>query len=71
MTDRAKEFMKRIWDARDSGADTEEKLVSVILSLTGEYVRAYTAQNDLIVLDKIDLNQLSNEIANLSNEVAS
>ena len=63
--------MKRIWDARDSGADTEEKLVSVILSLTGEYVRAYTAQNDLIVLDKIDLNQLSNEIANLSNEVAS
>lgn len=63
--------MKRIWDARDSGADTEEKLVSAILSLTGEYVRAYTAQNDLIVLDKIDLNQLSNEIANLSNEVAS
>ena len=68
---RAKEFMKRIWDARDNGADTEEKLVSAILSLTGEYVRAYTAQNDLIVLDKIDLNQLSNEIANLSNEVAS
>ncbi len=71
MTDRAKEFMKRIWDARDNGADTEQKLVSAILSLTGEYVRAYTAQNDLIVLDKIDLNQLSNEIANLSNEVAS
>lgn len=63
--------MKRIWDARDNGADTEQKLVSAILSLTGEYVRAYTAQNDLIVLDKIDLNQLSNEIANLSNEVAS
>ena len=63
--------MQRIWDARDNGADTEEKLVSAILSLTGEYVRAYTAQNDLIVLDKIDLNQLSNEIANLSNEVAS
>jgi hypothetical protein len=71
VTDRAKEFMKRIWDARDNGADTEQKLVSAILSLTGEYVRAYTAQNDLIVLDKIDLNQLSNEIANLSNEVAS
>lgn len=63
--------MQRIWDARDNGADTEEKLVSAILSLTGEYVRAYTAQNDLIVLDRNDLNQLSNEIANLSNEVAS
>jgi len=71
VTDRAKEFMQRIWDARDNGADTEEKLVSAILSLTGEYVRAYTAQNDLIVLDRNDLNQLSNEIANLSNEVAS
>jgi len=68
---RAKEFMKRIWDARDNGADTEEKLVSAILSLTGEYVRAYTAQNNLIVLDKNDLNQLSNEVANLGNEVAS
>lgn len=71
MTDRAKEFMKRIWDARDNGADTEQKLVSAILSLTGEYVMAYTAQNDLIVLDKNDLNQLSNEVANLGNEVAS
>jgi NTP pyrophosphatase (non-canonical NTP hydrolase) len=71
VTDRAKEFMKRIWDARDNGADTEEKLVSAILSLTGEYVMAYTAQNDLIVLDKNDLNQLSNEVANLGNEVAS
>jgi hypothetical protein len=70
MSDRAKEFMQRIWDSRNSGADTEEKLVSVILSLTGDYVRSYSAQNNLQVLDRDDLNQLSNEISNLGNEVA-
>jgi hypothetical protein len=69
MSDRAKEFMQRIWDSRNSGADTEEKLVSVILSLTGDYVRTYSAQNNLVVLDRDDLNQLSNEISNLGNEV--
>jgi hypothetical protein len=68
MSDRAKEFMQRVWDSRNSGADTEEKLVSAILSLTGDYVRAYTAQNDLIVLDKNELIDLSNEIANLPTE---
>ena len=69
MSDRAKEFMQRIWDSRNSGADTEEKLVSAILSLTGDYVRSYSAQNNLQVLDRDDLNQLSNEISNLGNEV--
>jgi hypothetical protein len=69
MSDRAKEFMQRVWDARNNGADTEEKLVSVILSLTGDYVRSYSAQNNLQVLDREDLNQLSNEISNLGNEV--
>jgi hypothetical protein len=67
MSDRAKEFMQRIWDSRNSGADTEEKLVSAILSLTGDYVRTYSAQNNLQVLDRDDLNQLSNEISNLGN----
>lgn len=70
MSDRAKEFMQRIWDARNSGADTEEKLVSVILSLTGDYVKSYNAQNNLVVLDKNELIQLSNEIANLGNQVS-
>ena len=69
MTDRAKEFMQRVWDSRNSGANTEEKLVSAILSLTGDYVRSYSAQNNLQVLDREDLNQLSNEISNLGNEV--
>ena len=70
MSDRAQEFMKRVWDARNVGADTESKLVSAILSLSGDYVRNYTAQNDLIVLDRNDLTELSNEISNLVNEIS-
>jgi hypothetical protein len=63
---RAEEFMQRVWDARNNGADTEEKLVSEIVSLASSYVKNYTAQNDLIVLDKNDLIELSKEIVNLS-----
>lgn len=70
MTERAKEFMDQIWKARNNGADTEEKLVAAILSLVGDYVTTYNAQNNLVVLDKTELIQLSNEIANLRNEVA-
>ncbi len=65
---RAKEFMKLVWDKRDTGADTEEKLVGSILFLTAEYVKFYTAQNDMIVLDKNDLIQLSQEVSNLQND---
>jgi hypothetical protein len=65
MTDRAKEFMEQVWNKRDNGSDTEEKLVSAILSLAGEYIKSYNAQNNIIVLDKNDLDELSNEISNL------
>jgi hypothetical protein len=68
MSERAKEFMRLVWDKRNSGADTEQKLVGAILSLTSEYVRSYTAQNDLIVLDKNDLIQLSQEVSNLQDD---
>ena len=65
MTERANEFMSFVWDQRNhQGADTEEKLVAAILSLAAEYVKSYTAQNDLIVLDKQDLLQLAEEIKN-------
>jgi hypothetical protein len=65
MTERANEFMSFVWGQRNhQGADTEEKLVAAILSLAAEYVRSYTAQNDLIVLDKQDLLQLAEEIKN-------
>jgi hypothetical protein len=60
---RAKEFMSAVWDQRNNqGADTEEKLVAAILSLASNYVVSYTAQNDLIVLDKNDLLQLAEEL---------
>jgi hypothetical protein len=60
---RAQEFMSAIWDQRNNqGADTEEKLVAAILSLASNYVVSYTAQNDLIVLDKNDMLQLAEEL---------
>lgn len=63
MSDRANEFMGFVRDQRyNQGADTEEKLVAAILSIAAEYVRSYTAQNDLIVLDKNDLLQLAEEL---------
>jgi hypothetical protein len=63
MTDRAKEFMNAVWEHRNNGVDTEEKLVSAILSLAAESIKYYNAQNDMIVLDKIDLLQLAEELA--------
>ena len=64
MTERSQAFMNAIWEHRNAGADTEEKLVSAILRLVAENVRFYNAQNDLIVLDKKDLLQLAEEIKN-------
>ncbi len=63
MTDRAKEFLNAVWQHGHNGADTEEKLVAAILSLAAETVKYYNAQNDMIVLDKIDLLQLAEELA--------
>jgi len=63
MTERAQDFMKAVWDCRNNqGADTEEKLVSAILQVAAETVKSYTAQNDLIVLDRDDLLQLAQEL---------
>ena len=56
--------MNAVWEARNNqGADTEEKLVSAILKLAAENVQWYNAQNDLIVLDKNDMLQLAEELA--------
>ena len=63
MTERAQAFMKAVWDCRNNqGADTEEKLVSAILQVAAETVRSYTAQDNLIVLDKNGILQLSQEL---------
>jgi hypothetical protein len=62
MTDRAQEFMNKIWEARNSDADTEEKLVAAILNLAAENIQFFQAQDGRIVLDKNDMLQLAEEL---------
>jgi hypothetical protein len=62
MTERSQNFMQRIWELRNDGADTEEKLVAAILKVVAENTKSYTAQNDLIVLDKFDILELAEEL---------
>lgn len=62
MTERAQEFMNQIWEARNSGADTEEKLVAAILKVAAENIQFYNAQDGRIVLDKNDMLQLAEEL---------
>lgn len=62
MTERAQAFMNAVWEHRNNGADTEEKLVSAILSVAAESVQSYTAQDGRIVLDKNDMLQLAEEL---------
>lgn len=62
MSERSQAFMSAIWEARNSGADTEEKLVASILKITAENIQFYNAQNNLIVLDKNDMLQLAHEL---------
>ena len=62
MTERSQNFMSKIWDARNAGADTEEKLVAAILKVVAENTKSYTAQDNLIVLDKNDILELAEEL---------
>ena len=65
MSERSKEFMNKIWEARNSGADTEEKLVSKIIEILTETVKSYTAQGGgetFIILEKNDILELSKEL---------
>ena len=62
MTERSQEFINAVWEHRNNGANTEEKLVAAILFTAAENIRSYTAQNDLIVLDKNDLISLAEEL---------
>ena len=54
--------MNAIWEHRNNGADTEEKLVAVILSLAADNVQFFQAQDGRIVLDKNDMLQLVEEL---------
>jgi hypothetical protein len=62
VTGRAQEFMNAVWEHRNNGADTEEKLVAAILFIAAENVQFYNAQDGRIVLDKNDLLQLAEEL---------
>lgn len=62
MSERSQAFMNKIWELRNSGADTEEKLVSAILRVVAENTKFYNAQNDLVVLDKNDILELAQEL---------
>ena len=62
MTERTQDLMNAIWEARNSGADTEEKLIAAVLRITAETIQFYVSQNDLIVLDKNDMLQLAQEL---------
>jgi len=62
MTERAQKMMDSIWESRNQGADTENKLVASILRIVSENVINYNAQDNLIVLDKNDLTELANQI---------
>ena len=61
MTERTTNIMTQIWEARNNGADTEEKLVASIIRIVADNVIHYNAQNDLIVLDKNDMLALAQE----------
>lgn len=62
MSERSQAFMNAIWEARNAGADTEEKLISAVLKIAAENIQFYNAQNNLIVLDKNDMLQLAQEL---------
>jgi len=65
MTERAQKMMDSIWESRNQGADTENKLVASILRIVSENVINYNAQDNLIVLDKNDMADLANQIESL------
>jgi hypothetical protein len=65
MSNRAKNLMEKIWESRNSGVDTETKLVSQILKLSINYVTLYDTQTETKVLTVDDLVNLSNEVESL------
>jgi hypothetical protein len=66
MTERAQQVMEYIWQSRNNGgADTENKLVAAIMRIVSENVVNYSAQNELIVLDRNDMLNLADEVESL------
>lgn len=65
MKENAERLMQSIWDARNAGADTEEKLTAEILILALEVIPQYNTQNSMVVVNKDDLLTLATELRNL------
>lgn len=67
MSERAQKLMTEIWEERNSWADTEEKLVAAVIRKTVEHCKTFVAQkmNNMSVVDKNDLIELSNELEQL------
>jgi hypothetical protein len=62
MSERSKLLMEKIWVARNSGADTEEKLISATLRIVSDSLNNYGTQNGMIVLDRNDILSLADEL---------
>lgn len=62
MTERTQVLMNKIWEARNSGSDTEEKLVASIIRILADNVTMYNAQNNLVVLDRNDLLSIAEDL---------
>ena len=54
--------MKSVWEARNAGADTEEKLLASILRLIADNSKSYSAQDGRVVLDRNDILELAGEL---------
>ena len=65
MKENAEKLMQSIWDARNAGADTEEKLTAEILTLALDAIPQYNTQNSMVVVNKEDLLSLATELRNL------
>ena len=65
MKENAEKLMQSIWEARNAGADTEEKLTAEILTLALDTIPQYNTQNSMVVVNKDDLLTLATELRNL------
>jgi hypothetical protein len=67
MSDRAQKMMDSVWNERNTWANTEQKLVAAIIRKSIEYCKTLTASklDNLSVIDKNDMLQLSKEIENI------
>lgn len=62
MSERSKLFMNNIWTARNSGADTEERLIAATLRILVDSVNNYGTQSNIVAIDRNDILNLAKEL---------